>query len=65
MKKNRIIGSGTMMTLASENPDAENTLDNPDLIKPVESGVKVDGNQFSTTMKPYSFVVMRFDLVNK
>lgn len=64
MKKNRIIGSGTMMTLASENLDAENTLDNPDLIKPVESGVKVDGNQFSTTMKPYSFVVMRFDLAN-
>lgn len=65
LKKNRVISGGSMLTLASDNLDAENTLDNPDLIKPVESVLNVTGNRFSTAVGPNSFVVMRFGVENR
>lgn len=65
LKKNRVIPGGSMLTLASDNLDAENTLDNPDLIKPVESVLNVTGNRFSTAVGPNSFVVMRFGVENR
>ena len=62
MKKNMSISDGTVTTLQSDDLDAENTLDNPDLIKPVETQVSVNGKSFDTTVAPYSFAVMRFNV---
>ena len=62
LKKNQTVSGGTLTTLISDDLDAENTLDNPDLIRPVESPLAVSGRTFSTTVAPTSFAVLRFNL---
>ncbi|MDE6629473.1 MAG: alpha-L-arabinofuranosidase, partial [Muribaculaceae bacterium] len=65
LKKNMSIADGTSLTLTGTDLDAENTLDNPDLIKPVEGSAPVSGQAFSATLAPNSFTVYKFPLVKK
>ncbi|MCM1520214.1 MAG: carbohydrate binding domain-containing protein [Lachnoclostridium sp.] len=46
-----------MITLRSNNATADNTLQNPDIIKPLESSFTITGDSFTTTLKPEEFVV--------
>ncbi len=57
MKKNASLSSCRCIKLSSTDMDIENTLDNPDLIKPVESVLPVSGQNLSVTLEPKSFAV--------
>ena len=48
LKKSEKLGEGKLITLHSDNLDAENTLDNPNAIVPKESAVNIEGNTLNT-----------------
>lgn len=67
LKKKQTITSGSVTVLAAPSPDAENTLDNPNLVKPSTSAMNVaDGSlskgvyTYSTTLEPKTFYVYKF-----
>lgn len=62
LKKKQTIADGTAYILSSDDLDAENTLDNPNLIKPAQSAMTVNGTSYTTTIAPNSFAVLRFSL---
>ncbi|MBV5281601.1 MAG: carbohydrate binding domain-containing protein [Paludibacter sp.] len=47
--------SGMQTTLKSENPDQENTLDNPNAVVPTTKEIKVSGNTLEVELAPKSF----------
>lgn len=51
------VASAKVVSLTSNDPIAENTLDNPDKIKPVEQEVNVNGNILETTVPASTFAV--------
>jgi len=51
------ISEGKVITFHSENLDAENTLDEPNLITPIQQAVHVGGNSISTMIAAKSFNV--------
>jgi len=57
LKGIKSLASGKVITLHSENPLGENTLDNPNLITPQEQPVEVSGNVLSTEIPAKSFRV--------
>ncbi len=62
VKKNERLSNGKLITLKSRDLDAENTLDNPNLIVPVESRVSIEGNVLESRIDAHSFYVFKFDL---
>ena len=46
---------GTQTTLKSENPDQENTLDNPNAVVPTTKDIKVSGSTLEVELAPKSF----------
>lgn len=67
LKKKQTISSGSVTTLSCSDPDAENTLDNPDRIKPVTTEINAaDGTfakgvyTYSTTLEPKTLYVFKF-----
>ena len=62
VKKNERLSNGKLITLKSRDLDAENTLDNPNLIVPVESRVSIEGNVLESKIDAHSFYVFKFDL---
>ncbi len=61
LKKNQGYASVTVNTLHNDNPDAENTLDNQEIVKPVETTVNLthDSN-WNVTLPAKTFAVYRF-----
>ena len=57
MKKNESLKSCRCIKLTSTDMDIENTLDNPDTIKPVESSVDVHGQALEVTLEAKCFAV--------
>lgn len=57
LKKSRRLSEGRVVTLSSDDPDADNTLDNPARIVPVEAPLKVDGNIVRVTLPAKTFAV--------
>jgi alpha-N-arabinofuranosidase len=51
--------TGKAMVLQSEDLKAENSLDQPTKLAPVERPVQVSGSEFSYSVLPYSFTVLR------
>lgn len=51
------VASAKVISLTSNNPIAENTLDNPDRIKPIEQAINVNGNILETTVPASTFAV--------
>ncbi len=51
--------TGRAITLANANPGAENTLDHPDVVVPVESEFTLDGAKIQYTFPPNSFTILR------
>ncbi len=49
--------SGKLITLHSDNLDAENTLDNPNVVTPQEKAIEVSGNTLSTDIPAKTFCV--------
>ena len=60
LKKSAKLGEGKVITLHSDNPDAENTLDNPNLIVPKEASVNIEGNTLNTEVGAMTFAVYTF-----
>jgi alpha-L-arabinofuranosidase len=48
---------GTLTTLKSDNPDAENTLDRPEAVIPVTKDIIVEGRKIDASLAPKSFSV--------
>lgn len=61
MKKKQALAGGTAYTFHAD-LEAENTLDNPDLVKPVESALEATGHTFSASVPASTFVVWRFNV---
>jgi alpha-N-arabinofuranosidase len=51
--------TGTVFVLHSDEMKGENTLDHPTKIAPVERPLPVSGPEFSYTLSPHSFTVLR------
>lgn len=60
LKSGVLSSEGQCFTFHSDNPDAENTLDNPTAIIPKESSVNLDNGVLNTTVGDQTFVVYRF-----
>lgn len=61
LKKGKALDGGKVLTLHAD-LEAENTLDKPDIVKPVESAVEVSGREFTTTVGPSTFAVYRLNI---
>lgn len=57
LKTSCTLTEGTVVTLSSDDPDADNTLDNPSRIRPVETPLKIDGNIVRVTLPAKTFAV--------
>ena len=60
LKKSEKLGEGKLITLHSDNLNAENTLDNPNAIVPKESAVNIEGNTLNTKIGAMTFAVYKF-----
>lgn len=59
LKKSAALANGKCLVFHSDNPDADNTLDNPSLIVPQEKALDVDGHVVETEVGPATFVVYK------
>ena len=59
LKKSVALADGKCLVFHSDNPDADNTLDNPSLIVPQEKALDVDGHVVETEVGPATFVVYK------
>ena len=60
LSKNDQLTTGKCIKLSSPNPDAENTIENPELILPKENSVSINGNIFNTELEPKTFAIYKF-----
>jgi alpha-L-arabinofuranosidase len=58
--KKEQLTNGRRIVLKSNDPDADNTIENPNRIHPEESSVSVNGNVVSTELEPNTFAVYKF-----
>lgn len=63
LKKSAKLGNGKCVVFHSDDLDAENTLDNPNLIVPRESSISIDGNTFNTEIGAYTFSIYKFTVL--
>lgn len=61
LKKGKALDGGKVLTLHAD-LEAENTLDNPDIVKPVESTVEAAGREFTATVGSSTFAVYRLNI---
>lgn len=59
LKKSAALADGKCLVFHSDNPDADNTFDNPSLIVPQEKALDVDGHVVETEVGPATFVVYK------
>ena len=59
LKKSAALADGKCLVFHSDNPDADNTLDNPSLIVPQEKALDVDGHVVETEVGSATFVVYK------
>jgi alpha-N-arabinofuranosidase len=55
----RIASTAKVTTLSHQDPTAENTLDDPEVVVPVESQMSGVGSEFTYTLTPYSLTIFR------
>ncbi len=65
LKKKESINGGKVITFTSTDPMAENTLDDPDRMAPVESPIVAEGKFYTTTIAPKTFQVYIFNRTSK
>lgn len=61
----QVSASGKVITLSADKPDAENSLDNPRKVAPIETSYEGFGESFDYVFKPYSLTVLRIPTLNK
>ena len=60
MKKNQKLSNGICTIFKSDNPDLENTIENPNAIVPKESTIDIDGNILNTEIAANTFAMFKF-----
>ena len=60
LKKKESLGDGKLIKFESSDLDAENSIENPELIKPAESSISIEGNSLSTEIGAKSFYIYKF-----
>ena len=65
LKKSVSLVNGKRITMHSDNPDAENTLDEPDKIVPVEKDIDIEKNILNTEIGGMTFAIFRFKVEKK
>ena len=58
--KKEQLANGTCIVLKSNEPEVDNTLENPNRIRPEEKSISAAGNTFSTELEPKTFSVYIF-----
>lgn len=62
LKKKETLNNGKLITLKSRDLEAENTLDNPNLIVPEESRISINGNILESHIDAHSFYIYKFSI---
>ena len=62
LKKKAKLSEGRVIALKSDEPDAENTIDNPTQIVPVESEITINGHTLEAEMDAHTFHIYTFKL---
>ena len=65
LKKSASLVNGKCITLHSDNSDAENTLDEPNKIVPVEKDINIEKNILNTEIREMTFAIYKFELSKK
>ncbi len=65
LNKKSILSYGECITFHSDNMDADNTLENPEAIKPTKSSAQVEGNMLKTAVPAKTFVIYKFKKITK
>ena len=65
LKKSASLVNGKCITLHSDNSDAENTLDEPNKIVPVEKDINIENNILNTEIGEMTFVIYKFEISKK
>lgn len=60
LKKKDKLTNGKCITFHSANPDADNTVDNPNVVLPKESKVSIEGTVFNTEVGAKTFAIYKF-----
>lgn len=60
LKKKNKLTSGKCITFHSDNLDADNTVDNPNVVLPKESKVSIEGTVFNTEVGAKTFAIYKF-----
>lgn len=60
LKKKEQLTDGATLSLHSDNPDADNTLDHPNAIVPQKGTITINGHMLDTTIGPMTFMIYRF-----
>ena len=60
LKKNNKLTNGTLTIFRSDNPDLDNTIENPNAIIPQESAVAIEGNVLNAEIAPNTFAMYKF-----
>lgn len=63
LKKSVKLGNGKRIVLHSDDLDAENTLENPNLIVPEESSISMDGNLLNTEIGASTFAIYKLTVL--
>ena len=63
--KKESLADGTITTFHSDNPDLDNTVDNPTAIIPMESKITIEGNTLKTEVGAKSFAMYKFKKIKK
>ena len=62
LKKRALMDEGKTIVFHSDNPDADNTLDNPDLIIPTEHEFHLENNKFNAQIGALTFAIYKVKL---
>ena len=65
LKKSVSLVNGKCITLHSDNSDAENTLDEPNKIVPVEKDINIEKNILNTEIGEMTFAIYKFEIYKK
>ena len=60
LKKKNKLSNGKCITFHSDNLDADNTVDNPNVVLPKESSVNIEGNVFNAEIGAKTFAIYKF-----
>ena len=63
--KKESLADGTLSTFHSDNPDLDNTVDNPTAVVPMESKIAIEGNTLKSEVGAKSFAMYKFKKIKK